>query len=110
MSCSCDGAESGDDLSAPVGAKAVGDLPTDVRGADFPVGDVVGGRDVAVDHDDEELCPPGLDLLVHHVAGRIGTWGDDEMIEPVVGPGGVGGRGGVLQLASSLAHADRHCR
>jgi hypothetical protein len=32
------------------------------------------------------------------------------MIEPVVGPGGVGGRGGVLQLASSLAHADRHCR
>ena len=37
----------------------------------------------------------------------MGDGGGDEMIEPVVGLGGVGGQGGVLQLASSLAHADR---
>ena len=41
------------DLSAPVGARAVGDPLEDDRRADFPLGDVVGGRYVTVGHEDE---------------------------------------------------------
>ncbi len=60
------------DLGAPVGSEAVCDLAEHDRGTDLALRYVVGRRDVAVVEEDEELAPPGLDLLEQDPACGIG--------------------------------------
>src|SRR3954465_9753097 len=50
-----DGSDIGVEDGAPVAKKAVGDLAMDGTGAQGPLGPVVGGGDVSVRHEDEEM-------------------------------------------------------
>lgn len=51
------------DLCAPVRSKTIGDLAEDDRGTDFPLGNIIGRRDIAVGEEDEEFRPSSLDLF-----------------------------------------------
>jgi hypothetical protein len=102
-----DGAVSGVDLGAPVGAEPIGDLAEHDRGADFALGDGVGCRHFAVAEEDEEPSPPRLDLLDQGLSGGMGDGSGDQTVEPAFGLGGIGGQGAVLELGSSFADLDR---
>jgi hypothetical protein len=48
----------GMDLGAPFGAESVCDLAENDGGSDFALGDIVGGRDLAIGKEGEELRSP----------------------------------------------------
>src|ERR1700750_1149379 len=94
------------DLGAPVRPEAVGDLSEHDRGTDLALGYVIGGRNLAVGEEYEELAPPGLDLLEQHLSCRMGNGHAHQACQYIVGLGRVGRQGRVLQAFSSLADPD----
>ena len=96
-----DGTVTGMDASTPVGAKAAGDLSEHHRWPEFPLGDVVGGRDLAVLREDEEVGAPGLDRGLQITPRVVRRWESNERVDAAFGAGVVTAQGRVLERLSS---------
>lgn len=68
-------------------AKAVGDLAEDDGRPDLALGDVVGGRHIAVGEENEELGAPRLDLALKDLPGGMGGGDAEQGVEAPFGLG-----------------------
>lgn len=94
------------DLCGPVRSEAVGDLAEDDRRTDFPLGNIVGRRDIAVGEEDEEFRPPGLDLFEQDLSGGVGDRRAHQAGQLLVGPGGIARQCRILEIKSSFSDLD----
>src|SRR5208283_3721608 len=79
-----DRANVGVELGSPLTAKAVGDLAIDRAGAQRPFRAIVGGFEVAVGHEDEEIAADRLDRFLQFSSGFMGRVESEEAVEPPV--------------------------
>ena len=101
-----DGADIGVEVGAPFGAKAVGDLAEDDGGAERLFGAVVGGRDVAVGDEDEQVLAEAFDDALEFQAG-LGD-GDDleQAIEHGLETAVIGDQRRIGEVVAAAADAD----
>jgi hypothetical protein len=94
-------------LGAPLGSEAVGDLSEDDAGSQGLLGAVVGGRNVTVGNEDEQVLPEALDDPLEFVSG-LGVRHDlEQFIELGLEPGVVGDQGGIGQGRTAAGDARR---
>src|SRR5206468_4043578 len=68
-----DGANVGVEFGSPFGSEAICDFAIDRAGPQGALGAVVGGLDLSVSHEDEEVLAEALDDALHlHSAGAVG--------------------------------------
>ncbi|CCG42838.1 hypothetical protein PHAMO_490001 [Magnetospirillum molischianum DSM 120] len=97
---------SGMDLGTPVGAESIGDLAEDDGGPNLALGNIVGGRDLAIGEEDEELRSPRLDLALEDFPGRMSGGDGEQGVEAALCLGGISDQRRVLELCSSFADTD----
>jgi len=98
-----DGAITGMDARTPVGAEAAGDFGVDYEPTDFPLGDVVGWRRLAILQEHEELPPPRLDRPSQFAPRVVRRWQSYERVQAPLGAGVVMAQRGVVECFSSSA-------
>lgn len=93
-----DGSDVGEELGAPVGYEAVGDLAEDGGGPEGLLGAAVGWRDRPIGHDDEEMGAVLEGLAVQLGTGLDGGFPLDGGIKAAIEIGPVLLEGAVGQL------------
>jgi hypothetical protein len=88
---------------APFGAEAVGDFAEHGARPQGALGAVVGRRQIAVGHEDEEIAPRSFDHALEFDAGFVRRRARHELVETGVEPTGVGLQRRVGQSLSSSA-------
>src|ERR1700756_1889579 len=101
-----DGSGEGVNVGAPEGPEAVGDLAEDDAGPERAFGAVVGGWNLAIGHEGEELAAPSLGLAHELDAGRGGHRHGDEAVEPSLCRGTILCERGVLEVGSPTPDRD----
>src|SRR6201986_3093816 len=87
-------------VGAPEGPEAVGDLAEDDAGPERAFGAVIGGWDLAIGDEGEELAAPSLGLAHELDAGRGGHRHGDEAVEPALCRGTILRQRGVHEVCS----------
>ena len=85
-----DGANVGVEFGAPLGAEAVGDFPEHGAGPQGALGAIVGRRQIAVGHEDEEITPRSFDHALQFGAGLVQRRAHHELAQTRVEPRSVG--------------------
>ena len=102
-----DGAERGVGLRAPFGTEAVRDFAEDHARAQRALGDVVGGRHIAVSNEHEQMPSIARDAPAQPL-GRLATTRQSEhAVQPAIQIGAILGQRGVAQRVSPSPDGDR---
>src|SRR5690349_2190424 len=100
-----DRADIGVEVGTPSGSEAVGDLAEDNAGPQRLFGPVVGGRDLAVGKEDEQVLAEALDDALELQPRLVVRHDLEQGIERALEPGVVGGQGGVGERRTTVADA-----